>query len=205
MDPITKALVDYNEYLEEGGERIRLAPKDTVRTKVRKLHPSKIGPGLCDRSAVYDVMKDIGELAVEGHGWQQMLSFRVGHIYHDFTVEAIQHAGALIDYEAVVEDDDWTGRIDVLADHGRLVGSSEIDHVMLVDVKTVRSKVIKRYLEGLPEEVSKVSTQRVKKDTDLTEIPKRTFHRSLELVCSATDWFLEGRSFTRYSSLFSEE
>lgn len=65
---------------------------------------------------------------------------------------------------------------------------------------------ILEYLEGLPGHINEVSTTGMKKDLNLTDPKlKRTFSRAVSTVDqSPNGWTLDGRSFRRTASLFSE-
>ena len=104
MDPITRTLVNYDRFLSNGGTPVHLNTA-TKRTIQRKLHPSALGPWLCDRKACYDIMRDMGEIEVADFSNQQLLSFRVGHVFQDFVAQALTYAGWLYAVEFELEDE----------------------------------------------------------------------------------------------------
>lgn len=139
MDPITHTLLRYISYLETGGTLHNAnGLLNTQRDRVRKLHPSKLGPGLCDRAAAYDVLLDTGKIHVADWPPEQWLDFRVGHVLQGFVTEALDWAGLVIDAEVPVGDIDFTGRIDLLLD-GRKIMNDSKEPEWLVDVKAVKS------------------------------------------------------------------
>ncbi len=56
---------------------------------------------------------------------------------------------------------------------------------------------IKMYLRELPEDVPKVSTQKIKKEAKLKSIPDSTFKRAIDLIQNATGWIKTGRSLIK--------
>lgn len=141
MDPITKCLVEYNEYLNNGGEPVNLKKLGfdvcSERQKVRKLHPSSLGPGLCDRKACYHVMADVGEIQKDFEITpQEELGHRVGYIFEDWVSEALAWKGALLNLQPQLENKLWIGRPDQVVDPSAL--GEDIEGLWLVDCKTVK-------------------------------------------------------------------
>jgi hypothetical protein len=163
MDPITKAVYEYNEYLRYGGDPVCIGD-GTKRTKKRKLHPSGVGPGLCDRKAAFSVMKDIGEIEPDlPHPPELLLDFLMGNVIQDFISAALEWKGALVGEEIVVEDDDWTGRIDQVVDPTKLDLSETnlpkewYENLWDVDVKTSKGKQLYRKFYPKPYYIAQVT------------------------------------------------
>lgn len=145
MDPLTRACQEYDAYLREGGEPVDLKALGfttvSEREKVRKLHPSSLGPGLCDRRACYNVMADVGEIEKDvPETPEDNLGHRIGFIFQDFIAQALAYKGALIGMEISVGNEEWCGRIDLLVDAARIEPRSRAR--WLVDVKTVKGYTV---------------------------------------------------------------
>jgi len=141
MDPLTRACQEYDSYLREGGGAVDLKALgfNTVseRDKTRKLHPSSLGPGLCDRRACYNVMADVGEIEKDiPERPEDNLGHRIGFIFQDYVAQALAYKKALIGMEHKVQQENWTGRIDLMVDPNAL--GIETTRRYLVDVKTVK-------------------------------------------------------------------
>jgi hypothetical protein len=137
MDQITAAMMKYDQHLRAGGEPIvinTIIGKSSQRTMARKIHPSGLGPGLCDRKACYNIMADTGEVQAEVETTpEQQLDFRAGFVWQEWIAKALYHAGDLQAYEIQLSNDVVGGTADLVMvqDNGDLA---------LVDVKTVRNK-----------------------------------------------------------------
>jgi len=150
MDPLTKACSEYDAYLREGGEPVDLKALgfNTVsqRTKTRKLHPSSLGPGLCDRKACYNVACDVGDIERDiPETPEDNLGHRIGFIFQDYVAQTLAFKGALIDMEIPLEDEYWTGRADLLVDPCKLDVTDSRPTTKapwLVDVKTVKGYTV---------------------------------------------------------------
>lgn len=150
MDPITRALVEYDTYLRDGGAPADLSQWDTgsERAKKRKLHPS--GFLLCDRKSVFSIMEDLGEIQPDlPHSDEDNLSFRVGYIFQRFVAEALAWKDALVAYELPLESTHFTGRADIVVNPAPLLEGMTVypecpDFLAtsdwLVDVKAVKSR-----------------------------------------------------------------
>lgn len=67
------------------------------------------------------------------------------------------------------------------------------------------AKKIAEYLQGLPEEVSKISTRRLKNVLALKDVPSTTFTRAVDKALAMEEgWIREGRSLLRLTALFPE-
>lgn len=147
MDPITRALSEYNKYLNDGGQPVDTGVANR-RAKKHKLHPSGLGPGLCDRSSCYSIMEDTGEIEPDiEHTQELLLSFRVGHVFQDFVAQALSWKGALVATEVKVEDKHFTGSIDLVVEPRALIpADAEVDPPRttdkrwVVDVKAVKGR-----------------------------------------------------------------
>src|SRR5262249_49075285 len=71
--------------------------------------------------------------------------------------------------------------------------TGHVDHKVTI-AQTTALRIV-GYLEQLPEEVTKISTKKLKIDAGLTEVPETTFSRALKnAVTGLPGWDLGGRS-----------
>lgn len=63
-------------------------------------------------------------------------------------------------------------------------------------VEKIREVIIK-YLSELPQSVTKVSSQKIRKDLNLKSVPHTTFTRAINEIKDINDWIFSGKSFER--------
>lgn len=149
MDLITRAVWQYTKHLSDGGKPAVTA-KANSRSKKWKIHPSNLGPGLCDRKACYSIMEDMDQIEADiPYTPEEELSFRVGHIFQDYVAQALEWKGALIDTEVLLEGPSDIGHADIILDPDPLFEDGEHqgelnDTFWVLDVKAVRFKDLTR-------------------------------------------------------------
>ena len=135
MDPITAAMILYDKSLRAGFPSMDLL-KPSKHTTARKVHPSALGPGLCDRKAVWDIEADQpdSEIVKEVETSDlQNLDFRLGFMHQRWITEALRHNLSLHDYEVLLSSDTIEGTADILMDIADY-------QLAVVDIKTVKNK-----------------------------------------------------------------
>jgi len=143
MDPITVALLEYQQYLKDGGQPVSMETiyKGHKHKPAWKIYPS--GLLLCNRKIGYGLMeehdlieRDIPKDPVES------LSHLPGFIIQEAVAKALLWKGALVDYEFSVESDLYKGRGDLLIDAEALEADTGLGRLWAVDVKANRGYIL---------------------------------------------------------------
>jgi len=145
VDPITVALLEYQEYLKNGGQPVSMETFYTghKHEPAWKIYPS--GLLLCDRKIAYGLMEEHG-LIDQDFPMEPLeaLSHLPGFIIQEAIGKALHWKGALVAYEFPVQSDHYKGRGDLLVDPTKLGADTSLGDLWAIDVKANKGYVLGR-------------------------------------------------------------